>query len=506
MAHESARRSSQSRLENLDLRDIYRNVVVMCATVAIVMSTGIPASAQVALIGSKKSTWWVRPAFRCTGVQVWPRASIQAKINAHAERTTFCIHKGVHRLTAPLQSKRGDRFIGQGRAVLSGARVLRSFGRSGSYWVATGQTQESAPVGLCSGGYTGCRYNEDVYMDNKPLWQVTDLSRLGPGRFYFDYGADAIYLADNPTGHRVEATVALKSFWGGTNGVKIMGLTIEKFSNPAQDSCVGGSRSGVFAGNEVRFCHGIGVGATSNQVVRNNWIHHMGEMGVSAPGAIDAVFHRNEIAYNNTMGFYIGWEAGGSKFAGTTNLIVTANFVHHNIGPGLWTDGDNIHTLYADNVVERNSTDGIVHEISYNAVVRDNVVRYNGVSRRPPGWGAGILVAASPNVRILRNVLKGNRRSVLLLAQDRGSGAYGSHILKDNHIHHNTIVNPRGNGLRLDGVSDPSYYTSQGNHFQYNTYYLRAKSRSAFYWMGALIGRARWVGYGQDTKGRFIRL
>jgi hypothetical protein len=493
-----ARPSSQSRA--------VRTFVVFGATLALLLAGSVPAFAQAAPGSSRRSAWWVRPTYKCVGIHIQPGTSIQARIDAHPEKTTFCISKGVHRLAAPLLAKSGDRFIGQGRAILSGARVLSSFTRSGSYWLATGQTQESAPVGVCTGNYTGCQYNEDVYMDNVPLRQVTNLSQLRRGKFYFDYGADTIYLADNPTGHRVEATIARKSFWGGPSGVKVKGLTIEKFSTPAQDSCVGGWPSGLFAGNEVRFCHGTGVGAWSYEIIKNNWIHDMGQMGVSAPGTTGAVFEHNEISYNNRMGFRTGWEAGGSKFSGTTRLSVIGNYVHHNVGSGLWTDGNNIHTLYAGNIVARNSTDGIVHEISYDAMIRNNLIRLNGVSARGPWWGAGILVAASPNVTIRRNVLNHNKRSVLLLAQNRGSGMYGPHVLKNNRVLHNTVRHPRSNGLRLDGVSDPSYYTSRGNHFQYNTYYLGANSRPPFYWRSGLIGRQRWVRYGQDTRGSFIRL
>jgi hypothetical protein len=479
-------------------------VVVLGATLALLLAAGVPTLALTKANGSRRSDWWVRPNYRCTGVNVRRGANIQAKIDAHPEGTTFCIHEGVYRLVAPLTPKNGDRFIGQGRAVLSGAQVLSSFTRSGSYWLATGQTQESTPAGVCVDGYTGCQYNEDVYIDNVPLRQVTSQSELGPGRFYFDYGADTIYLADDPAGHRVEATIATRTFLRGPRRVQVKGLRIEKFSNPAQDSCAGGSRSGLFAGNEVRFCHGIGVGAYDYEVVKNNWIHHMGEMGVSAPLSTGAVFENNEIAHNNTMGFDPSWEGGGSKFTSTTHLTVTGNYVHHNVGGGLWTDIDNIHTLYARNIVERNSSDGIVHEISYEAVIRNNIIRRNGDPAPGVGWGAGILVAASPDVTIRGNLLTGNKAGILLLAQDRGSGAHGLHILMNNYVHHNTVRMPRTNGLLLDGVSDLSYYESRGNRFQYNTYYLRSNP-TPFYWMNAYVGRKRWVGYGQDTKGTFIR-
>jgi parallel beta-helix repeat protein len=477
--------------------------IVIITTLALLIATSGSAISLAAQNASKRSSWWVRPTYQCKGVRIRQGARIQAKIDAHPEGTTFCIDRGVYRLRAPLIAKNGDRFVGQGRVVLSGARILRSFARSGSYWLATGQTQESAPVGECAGEYTGCRYNEDVYVDNKPLRQVTDPALLGPRKFFFDYAADTIYLADNPAGHRVEATIAPRSFWAVPIRMQVKGLVIEKFSNPAQESCAGGSRSGLFAGNEVRFCHGIGVVAYDNEIVRNNWIHDMGQMGVSAPFSSGALFEKNEISHNNTMRFDRSWEAGGSKFSGTTRLSVMGNYVHDNIGSGLWTDIDNISTLYERNIVVRNLGEGIVHEISYDAIIRNNYIGHNGAPGG--GWGAGILVAASPNVTIRGNILNGNKAGILLLAQDRGNGRFGPYVLKNNHVIHNIVRRPKTNGLLLDLVSDLSYYTSRGNRFQYNTYYLGATARP-FYWMNEYIGRKRWVSYGQDTEGRFIRL
>lgn len=505
--YRDVRRASVARSEGGEVRRNAMHIVVFSATFALLMSTIGSTPAVAGQNASRRSDWWVRPTYNCKGVRIRQGARIQAKINAHPEGTTFCITRGVYRLRGPLVAKDGDRFIGQGRVVLSGARILRSFTRSGSYWLATGQTQESAQAGLCVGGYTGCRYNEDVYMDNLPLRQVTDLSQLGPRKFFFDYAADTIYLADNPAGHRVEATIAPTSFSVEPSRVQIKGLRIEKFSNPAQRACAGGSRSGLFAGNEVRFCHGVGVVAFDNQIIRNNWIHDMGQMGVSAVFSTGAVFESNEISHNNTMGFYTSWEAGGSKFWSTTRLSVRGNYVHDNIGSGLWTDTDNIFTLYERNIVVRNSGEGIFHEISYDAVIRNNHIRHNGSFAPGAGWGgAGILVAGSPNVTIRGNFLNGNKAGILLVAQDRGSGAYGPHVLQNSHVIHNTIRRPRNNGLFLGPglLSDFSYYTSRGNRFQYNTYYYKANS-TPFFWMSEHIGRKRWVGYGQDTRGTFIR-
>ena len=114
------------------------------------------------------------------------------------------------------------------------------------------------------------------------------------------------------------------------------------------------------------------------------------------------------------------WEAGGTKFAGTDGLLIRANNVHHNTGPGLWTDINNIRTTIEHNVVHANTSHGIFHEISYRAVIRDNQVTDNGRAEPLSGWGgAGIRVAASPDVEIHGNVLAGNQNAIMLVQQER---------------------------------------------------------------------------------------
>ena len=143
--------------------------------------------------------------------------------------------------------------------------------------------------------------------------------------------------------------------YGETSGNRIKGLIFEKFANPAQDTVVGANTNGVFVGNEVRLNHGTGVGAGSGGVVRNNWIHGNGQLGVASPGSKGAIFENNEIDHNNTMGFSSGWEAGSSKFSGTTDLIFRGNYVHHNNGPGPWFDGDNYGYVVARQSGDRES-------------------------------------------------------------------------------------------------------------------------------------------------------
>ena len=81
------------------------------------------------------------------------------------------------------------------------------------------------------------------------------------------------------------------------------------------------------------------------------------------------------------------------------------NWVHHNTGPGIWSDGNVHNVLYEDNVVEGNSGPGILHEISWDATIRNNIVRWNSteVAGKSCWWGSQIHLNNSQNVRIAGN-------------------------------------------------------------------------------------------------------
>jgi hypothetical protein len=88
----------------------------------------------------------------------------------------------------------------------------------------------------------------------------------------------------------------------------------------------------------------------------------------------DILIQGNEIAYNNTLGFDFGWEAGGTKFSNTTNLIVQGNYVHDNKGPGLALDYQSYNWLIQGNRTGGNYVAGILDEISYNGTARYNII------------------------------------------------------------------------------------------------------------------------------------
>ena len=443
----------------------------------------------------------------CGGLSVSPGTDIQALIDANPSGTSFCLRSGTHRLSHPIVPKSYNRLVGEPGAILNGSKVVSTFTQAGPYWVAAGQTQQVAPSGSCVAGYDGCALPEGVFLDDRNLWQVTALAQLTPGTFFFDYANDRIYLADNPSGRKVEASTvshALIGYDSAQSNVTISNLTIEKFTN-AEGATVRTGRAWIVQSNEIRLNHGAGVFANSSSLIQDNDIHHNGQYGVvgSAEGAVVA---SNEIAFNNTEGFDPKWNAGGTKFGGTVGLRLLNNFVHDNNGPGLACDGNNQSTLYEGNTIRGNTGPGIVHEISYNATVRSNRVENNATATAGKSiwWGADILMYDARDVEIVGNVVVSRNNAIGLVDVARGAGTLGVFETRNVYVHDNEI---RMYGGSVGLVGDASSF-EKNNRFQNNRYYLGDVNGRYFDWKNpvTLLTGQEWQALGQETTGSFLPL
>jgi Right handed beta helix region len=436
---------------------------------------------------------------------------LQATINLYPQGTTFCIHAGTYRLGAAVVVKSYDVILGEPGAVLNGSKLLTSFVQSGYYWVASGQTQQ-APVGsndrCIPATYTGCQYAEGVFVDDRPLWQVTSLAELSSGEFFFDYAGDKIYLADNPSGHKVETSVAPAALMGNAgyqDNVTIKGLVVEKFANwpTIYPAAIKPGKNWRIENSEMRFNHRAGIVAYEGTIARGNYVHNNGAFGMmGGPGnGIQVV--DNEIANNNNEGFDPNWGAGGTKFTHTTNLLLRNNSVHGNIGPGLWCDGDSIYTVYEYNTVTSNTEPGIKHEISYDATIRYNILRYNNSTNAGKSiwWGSDLHILDSPNVQVYGNTIESNTNGIGLVDVERGSGAYGHYEIRNDSVHDNTVKMKAiaDTGL-VSARSEP--FTSMGNGFANNTYYVTDMNGVFWQWQGGQT-KTGWQTKGQDITGNF---
>jgi parallel beta-helix repeat protein len=448
------------------------------------------------------------PAPSCTGVRVLAGNSVQAAIDSNPNGAMVCLGTGVHRLSKALVPKAGQRLVGEPGAVLSGAVLVGSFSRTGTSWVARGVVPTSPSTnGVCMPGYSGCKYSEAVFHDSRPLWRVTSLSELGPGRFYQDYQAGTLYIADDPTGHQVEVARAKAAVNSSAPAVTVRGLVVEKFANDAQRGAITGGSDWTIERNEVRFNHGVGIQTPAAQraKVLDNRIHHNGQLGVAGWRTTDSVYEGNELAFNNTAGFYnADWEAGGGKWTESTGLSVRNNHVHDNKAIGLWFDIDNRDVTISGNRIEANDSDGIRYEISYGAVIRDNTITGNGF-KDPTGWvnGAGIMVSSARDVEVAGNVVDSNFNGITLRQDMRGAGSLGAYVVENTRVHDNQVIMRRGTtGL---SSSDGSAYTTHDNQFKNNHYTVVGADPTNFSWKGAELNWAQWRQHGHDIGGSYTR-
>jgi hypothetical protein len=452
-------------------------------------------------------------------VSVSPETTIQDVVNTNPPGTTFVLQAGVFRMQS-VTPKNGDIFEGQHGAVLNGSLQLTSFRRSGRYWMVTGQTHYGAPNGTCLPGHSGCKYPQDLFFNSVPLQRVEAPSDVAAGKWYFDYAAGKVYFVDDPTGKTVEISVTTHAFSGSASNVTIKGLTIEKYAVPAQDgpiSCYGITNVCLGLGwtiesNEIRLNHGGGIRLASNQVIKSNYIHHNGQEGLTGSGS-NVLIQDNEIAFNNTLGFDFGWEAGGAKFSDMTNLVVQGNYVHDNKGPGLSLDYQCYNWIIQGNRTSRNYIAGILDEISYDGLTRYNIIEndasYPGNTDPSMWYACAIAVSASSNADIYGNTLINNSNGICAVSNSRGSGNRGAFEVHDLSVHDNVIIQSLGSAA--GAVANSGYYMNVysdfwNNHWVSNTYKL--SNPVAYIWKGASsyvnLDSKRWQSFGQDTAGTWI--
>ena len=145
-----------------------------------------------------------------------------------------------------------------------------------------------------------------------------------------------------------------------------------------------------------------------------------------------------ELARNHTLHAPCDYEGGGMKWVDVQITIRNA-YVHDNDCKGLWADINAHNALIENNLVEDNFGEGIMIEISRDAVIRNNRVYRNGIRAKGWYWDGGITVAASSNVEVYGNRLSGNYNGITGTQQDRPDSTPPAHLLDNFQVHDNMI-------------------------------------------------------------------
>jgi Right handed beta helix region len=183
------------------------------------------------------------------------------------------------------------------------------------------------------------------------------------------------------------------AFTQHATNVTIKYLTIRNFVAPTDEGTVNhdSGKNWTMQYNTVINNGGAGIFVGAGNVASYNCLKDNSQYGFQAYGSVggesNIVLDHNEIVGNNTG----DWESkmdgcgctGGGKFWDVRNVRVTNNYVHNNKSVGLWADTNDNNFLFEGNWIENNDGEAIFWEISYNAAIRNNVIRHNLMADGP---------------------------------------------------------------------------------------------------------------------------
>jgi hypothetical protein len=290
--------------------------------------------------------------------------------------------------------------------------------------------------------------------------------------------------------------------------VTIRGLTIENYAPRELDlGAIQGDNTvdWVVEGNEFRNNEGVGIRLGPGMRVSGNTAHGNWNLGIGGFFPHGAVIENNEIYENGFAGR--SGEHAGLKIVGGRDVVLRGNHSHDNTGRGLWLDTDIFDAVVEGNVVRDNTTEGIWLEVVCGAVIRDNQSERNGLSADAQShWPdkAGIQVVNGTDVEIYGNTLSGNLNGIAVIA----ASGYPTHEcvpdVRNVYVHDNVVTMQSGLSGLAQNYGDKSYFTSRGNRFEGNTYYLGTENQY-FIWDDRRMTESEWNAAGQDVSGSFHR-
>jgi hypothetical protein len=453
---------------------VRKHVLGLLSVVAVICAVSITSSAQNCSTGSGPT------------MTVQPGDNVQSMVTSAGCGATFMFSPGIYNnfSVVPLDY---DQFISTTpkSAILSGASTVSNFifNATINRWVGNIKvTPVSSPRGVCYPNVVGCVHPEDLFFNGVLYSRVNSYTSVVPGTWYMNYTNGNVYLADNPTGQKIQISTTRFAIGGGNvSNVVINGFIIEHYGSPSNNGAVEGvdyyqltqipSFNWLVENNEIRYNHGTGIALGNHMTVANNYLHHNGQLGIGGTGN-NIVVTGNEIAFNNAVKYSWAW-GGGAKFVNIDGLSVTNNYSHDNFGAGLWTDIENSNVEISFNQTSNNRGAGIIHEIGYSASIHDNTITNDGIDPRGTGpwWGGAIILANSAGVQVYNNTVKNCQNGIMMQSKNRGNGSNGlPYALENIAVYNNNITQNAGfaAGLVKNYPTGNLIYTASGNAFGVN--------------------------------------
>jgi parallel beta-helix repeat protein len=249
-----------------------------------------------------------------------------------------------------------------------------------------------------------------------------------------------------------------RAFYGGATNVTLDSITVKEYDSGWQGAAIQpqSHASGWVVRNVSALHNGwAGLLVADDMKILGGHYNDNDQLGIGGneatgilvdgldgdPTTIDGP----EMARNHTMHASCLWEAGGMKWD-FGQVTVRNAYVHDNDCKGLWADINAHDAVIEHNLVEDNRGEGILYEISQDAVIRNNHVYGNGYAADGWYWDGGITVYASFNVEVYGNRLSGNYSGITGVQQDRSDSTPPAHLLDNLRVHDNLICATNAGG------------------------------------------------------------
>ena len=441
-------------------------------------------------------------------------ATAQSKINAASATAIVGFEAGVHaerKVTGRLgQVYRGDP---RGTTVFDGSRLVTGWSGSNP-WVAShtisdrGVFIDTTGVRTATGDDVGSQYPEELFYatpGQNTGWTRKDrqgqptTGAPSAGKWTMDYSSGTLRVAEDPTGVEVRISVtdtAIVAPALAAGGLTIEDITFRKYATDIWHSAAGHGadhRDWTYRRVAMLDCHGSGFYLGPGDTVTNCRACYNGFEGFSneceAGGYVAGqTIVDTEVAWNKKARYDWGFEGGAGKFDTPTSgpgLLIRNCWVHHNHGPGIWTDLNTTETssnLIESCLIEDNLIMGIFLEITAGtSLVRWNRLLRNGAGSVANTGGpaltdedASIDISNSRGCTVQQNVIDAGATGVLVRDDDRSPTLNGANIT-DNSIRsaggggrHVIRIRPgSGSGpIATCGADLNRYWTGAG--FNYN--------------------------------------
>jgi hypothetical protein len=413
-----------------------------------------------------------------SGLVATPWRTLTHAVEAAPTNTTIVLRAGTYRETVVTRVDKRLTFqpYPNEEAWMSGSRVVTGWVRDGNAWRKDGWTARFSRSWLnpamVDPAFPMAGYPDMAFVDGTPLRQVGQRADVAAGTFFVDEVSSKLWVGDDPTGRKVEASVLAEGLEVlGADSV-VRGLGFKHFANPIfRLGAVKASGARMVVEHNVIVDNATaGLSVVSPDVtVRRNTMTRNGQLGVHGEVATRMRLEANVLSSNNSERFVKSQAAGGVKITASTGVLMRGNVADDNRAHGLWFDMKSHDATVVHNVTRRNASAGIFFENSYRALIAGNVSTDNI---------AGIQTGQSRDVAVWNNVMIDNTYGF------KAYKGFEEPTVVGFTIRNNVISTRRASGLPLldnDDVTGSMTWVEMGWTSDHNAFYRRSSVANEFF-------------------------